>query len=90
MSKRQKSLSRIFATPVPADVTWREIRALLIASGYEERSGGGSARKFVHPELKAVFTCHAPHPEPTVGRGLLRDLREHLTAYGLGPEAENA
>jgi hypothetical protein len=60
LSKAQKAIARLLAHPV--DYTWDELLSLMIALGYELRTGGGSGRKFFDPATKALFFLHEPHP----------------------------
>ena len=85
MSKHEKLVQRIFAKPTPADVTWNEMVTLLDGLGYEvfNSKRGGSRRKFVHKETKAVIFAHEPHPQPEVCKALIDDIRQHLTDRGL-------
>jgi hypothetical protein len=61
MSKEQKALDRLVSRPT--DYEWRELESLMTSFGYRlEKAGGGSSRKFIHNETKAVFMIHEPHP----------------------------
>lgn len=50
--------------------------------GYQLLTNSGSRRKFFHPETKALIICHEPHPAPTVDKGCVTDVVEHLRAHG--------
>jgi len=41
-TKHRKTLEKIFATPVQANIPWQDIEALLIALGAEIKEGSGS------------------------------------------------
>ena len=84
MSKHEKNLKRLSATPKPADLKWDELAGILKYLGYELlKSGksGGSRRKFYHKEKDALICCHEPHPSPDVDKGCISDVVEHLKMY---------
>ena len=60
MSKLQKAIDRILSKP--SDYAWVELAFLMKAFGYELKTSGGSARKFIHPETRATLFMHQPHP----------------------------
>ena len=76
MSKFQKALVRIQTKPT--DFTWKELQTILFHFGYEEMKGGGSRRKFIHAESKAVISLHEPHPAPSMKRYVLDIVLDHL------------
>ena len=82
MSKHQKALARLCATPPPADLKWQELKAVLEHLGYAMLKNTGSRRKFYHEGKKALIICHEPHPTPNVDKGCIADVVEHLRANG--------
>lgn len=85
MSKHEKNLARLSATPVPADIKWDELTGVLRYLGYNSlKTGrsGGSRRKFHHKDKDALICCHEPHPSPDVDKGCIADVVEHLKAHG--------
>ena len=82
-SKHRRTLEAIFARPVPADLRWSEIEALLIALGAERSEGRGSRVRFLLNEAEAVF--HRPHPKPETNKGAVASVREFLTTAGIEP-----
>ena len=83
MSKHQKALERLCASPPPANFKWADLRAILEHLGYDMLKNTGSRRKFVHRETKAIISCHEPHPSPDVDKGCIADVVEHLRRNGL-------
>ena len=81
MSKHQKALERLCATPPPSDLKWSELKSVLERLGYEMLKNTGSRRKFLHREKKAIISCHEPHPSPNVDKGCVVDVVEHLRRY---------
>ena len=79
-------MARIFAEPVPTDLRWNEIEALLRAAGAEISEGAGSRVRVALGGVRAVF--HRPHPSPEVRRGAVRAVRDFLAAAGVRPGAE--
>ena len=84
--RHRRILARIFAEPVPADLRWNEIEALLRAAGAEINEGAGSRVRVALGGVRAVF--HRPHPSPEVKRGTVRAVRDFLTAAGVRPGPE--
>ena len=84
--RHRRTLGRIFAQPIPADLRWRDIEALLRAAGAEIGEGAGSRVRVALAGVRAVF--HRPHPGPETRRGLVRAIRDFLAAAGVRPEEE--
>ena len=82
MSRQQKALERLCARPTPSDIKWQELKSVLEHLGYQLLTNSGSRRKFFHPETKALIICHEPHPAPTIDKGCVTDVVEHLRAHG--------
>lgn len=85
MSKHDKVLKRILSKPVPADITWNQLKGVLFSLGYEEvKTGktGGSRRRFFHKGKDALITLHEPHPSSIVKKGCLSDVVTHLREHG--------
>lgn len=82
-AKHQELLKRIFENPLPADVRWSEVEALLSSLGAEISEGRGSRVRIALKGVRAVF--HRPHPRPTVDRGALRSIRRFLSEAGMAP-----
>jgi hypothetical protein len=62
-TKRRKTLERIFAQPVRADLPWRDVEALFVSLGAIVRPGAGSRVCVALNNVRAVF--HRPHPQQT-------------------------
>lgn len=82
MSKHQKALVRLCATPPPADITWDELKGALERLGFRMLANKGSRRKFVHDETKTLIICHQPHPSPVVGKACVAYVAETLRNNG--------
>ncbi|MDO9161324.1 MAG: type II toxin-antitoxin system HicA family toxin [Methylococcaceae bacterium] len=83
MSKQQKALERLLAQPIPADITWDELKKVLEGFGYKELKNDGSRRKFFNKELEAVINLHKPHPGNIVKKVYIGQVIDHLTCKGL-------
>jgi len=46
------------------------------------KKNSGSRRKFYNKNKDALIICHEPHPQPTVDKGCIADVIEHLKTYG--------
>ena len=82
-AKHRRTLEVIFARPVPSDVRWADIEALLIALGSVRSEGRGSRVRFVLNGVEAVF--HRPHPRPETNKGAVESVREFLKLAGVEP-----
>ena len=82
MSKHQKALEKLCASPPASDIKWQELKVVLEYLGYKMLTNSGSRRKFFHPEKKALIICHEPHPTPSVDKGCIADVIEHLKLNG--------
>lgn len=81
MSKSQKLLERFLSKP--ADFTWDELRTLLAFFNFSEvTQKGGSYRSFMDPKGRKIM-LHKPHPENTLKRYALKDVKEKLEDFGL-------
>jgi hypothetical protein len=79
--RHRQTLTQIYAEPVPADIRWSEIEALLHALGAEISEGAGSRIRVALKGVRAVF--HRPHPDPSAKRGAVRSVRDFLEAAGV-------
>ena len=84
MSKHQKTLEAVFATPIRAGILWSDIESLLLNKGAVITEGRGSRVRIALMGVKAVF--HRPHPEKETNKGAVRDMREFLTKAGVLPK----
>lgn len=82
-SKQKKTLAAIFSTPVPKNIEWAKIEALLIAAGCVVTDGSGSRVKFDCKGHTAVF--HRPHPQKETKPYVVRLVREYLELTGIKP-----
>ena len=80
--KHRRTLEAIFEMPTRSDIRWADIESLIVALGGTVTGGRGSRRRIllVRP---AVF--HVPHPEPTTGKGEVKDMRDYLRSVGVVP-----
>jgi hypothetical protein len=84
MNKRHRdTLDKVFQTPVPASLAWRDIEALFLAVGARTVEGSGSRVCF---ELQGVVaTFHRPHPGKEAKPYQVRDARCFLEQAGIKP-----
>ncbi|HBH51631.1 MAG TPA: hexulose-6-phosphate isomerase [Planctomycetaceae bacterium] len=81
--KHRRKMEAIFEDPVRSNIAWREIEALLHASGAEITQGAGSRVRIVLNGIRAVF--HRPHPHQETDKGAVRSMRRFLTEAGVTP-----
>ena len=82
-TRHRKVLERIFATPTPSNIRWRDLEAMLRACGVEivERSGSRIGLRMGSERM----VVHRPHPSPNTGRATIRDIALFLKAAGVEP-----
>ena len=66
MSTMEKLIARF--TSKPRDFSWNELTRLLGHFGYEEITGSGSKRKFIHDDRQHPIILHEPHPKKILKR----------------------
>lgn len=82
MSKHEKFLNRLRASPTPRDILWSELKSYLTHLGYKEKRGDGSRRKFIHADRKLVISLHEPHPESVIKSYAVNQVIDHLRQAG--------
>jgi len=80
-SKQRKTLERWFTDPISGNIKWSDIESLLIALGATITEGNGSRIRVVLRDLPTVF--HRPHPKLTVGKLLVKAIRQYLKDVGI-------
>jgi hypothetical protein len=81
--KHHATLVAVFANPVRASISWRDIEALLSACGAELSEGQGSRVRVVLNGVRATF--HRPHPQKETDRGAVKSMRRFLLEAGIKP-----
>lgn len=81
--KHQRTLERIFARPISANVRWADIEALLRELGAEFEESEGSRIEVFLFGLVRVF--HRPHPSPNTDKGAVVAIRKWLDENGVKP-----
>jgi hypothetical protein len=81
--KHRGTLEAIFEDPVRAGIDWRDVEAMLKASGAEITEGKGSRVRIALNGVRAVF--HRPHPQKETDKGAVRSLRRYLIQAGVTP-----
>ena len=66
--KHQDTLQAVFADPVRSNIAWRDIEAMLEATGAEVTEGEGPRVRIALNGLRAVF--HRPHPQERNRQGI--------------------
>lgn len=83
MSKHEKALAKLLATPTPAHFKWDDLVSLLGHLGYTQQKNSGSRRKFYNSAKDLLISCHEPHPKSEVDKGCIVQVVDHLKANGL-------
>nr|VFK37146.1 MAG: HicA toxin of toxin-antitoxin [Candidatus Kentron sp. SD]VFK39753.1 MAG: HicA toxin of toxin-antitoxin [Candidatus Kentron sp. SD]VFK78805.1 MAG: HicA toxin of toxin-antitoxin [Candidatus Kentron sp. SD] len=78
-----KILVAIFSHPIPANIRWHDIEALLESLGAQiEKREGSRVAVVLFGEVQ-VF--HRPHPEPITDKGAVASVRRWLESHGVRP-----
>ena len=85
--RHQKTYEALFASPVPSNIRWKAIEALLrhLGAHIEERSGSRVAVELArknNPAQKSRRIFHRPHPSPNTDKGAVVSVRNFLTECG--------
>jgi hypothetical protein len=76
-------LEAVFATPIRANIAWRDVEALFVACGGDISEGEGSRVRDALNGVRAVF--HRPHPQKETDKGAIKSVRRFLTEAGITP-----
>ncbi len=79
--KHRKTLESIFAQPVRANISWRDIESLFVSLGAEISEGKGSRVRIALNDVRAVF--HRPHPQKETDKGAVKSVRRFLKEAGI-------
>ena len=82
-TKHRKTLIAVYKDPVPKQLEWKAIEALLITVGAEMVEGSGSRVRF-HKDGE-IGTFHRPHPKKEAKPYQIKDARDFLTRIGVKP-----
>jgi len=80
VSQKEKLIKRFLS--FPSDFTYKETVKLLGYFGYEENNNDGSRRAFIHAQTLHIIKVHEPHPENTMKKCYLRQIKEALEMEG--------
>jgi hypothetical protein len=81
--KHRTTLDAVFADPIRAGISWRDIESLLLACGAEIDEGSGSRVRVALNGVRAVF--HRPHPQKETDKGAVRSVRRFLIEAEIRP-----
>jgi hypothetical protein len=82
-ARHRTTLATIFADPVRASISWKDIEALFRALGANLSEGRGSRLRVELAGAEAVF--HRPHPQKETDRGAVKSVRRFLREAGVEP-----
>jgi len=84
MNKRHaRTLAAIFRQPISGDIKWRDVQSLLKSLGAEiEERAGSRVAVFLHGRTAVL---HRPHPNPSLDKGAVRDVRQFLVSTEVKP-----
>jgi len=83
MSRPDETLRAIFADPVRANISWKDIESLFRHHGGEVSKGQGSRVRVRLNGVRATF--HRPHPQHEAHKLLVKSVRRFLESAGVRP-----
>jgi hypothetical protein len=83
MGKSNQTLEAIFAEPIRANISWRDIESLFRHLGADVSRGSGSRVRVALNGVRATF--HRPHPHAEAHKPLVRSVRRFIEAAGAAP-----
>ena len=78
---QRKTLQKVFADPVNANIEWARIESMLQAAGCRVVEGAGSSVTFEFGGRK--MTLHRPHPGKEALRYRVLAVREFIVRVGI-------
>ena len=82
MSTKDKLIERFLT--LPRDFSFDELTRLLGGFGYTlSNKGSTSGSRVSFDKGNESLTVHRPHPENTVGKGVLKSVKSYLETKGL-------
>lgn len=82
-SRQRKTLTAVFATPVPKTLAWADIESLLDSLGAKKVNRDGSAVSFALNGAR--LDVHRPHPQKEAKPYVVRNTAQFLTLAGVKP-----
>lgn len=69
---------------LPSDFTFEEVVRLFASFGFElSNKGNTSGSRVAFCKNDETFTMHRPHPDHTVKKGTLKNIKDYLESKGL-------
>lgn len=84
MSKKEKLLARLCATPPPKDFPWQDLLTLMGHFGFKNTCSGGSHFMFEHSS-GFRFSMSKTHPSGILKSYQVRDAKNALKHIGVIP-----
>jgi len=81
MSKKEKLLAKLCASPSPKDFSWHDLVTLMGYHGFESSCGGGSHYMFEHSS-GFRFRISKTHPAGILKTYQIRDAKKALKQIG--------
>lgn len=82
MSKKEKLLAKLSASPSPKDFPWHDLVTLMVYYGFESTCGGGSHYMFEHSS-GFRFRMSKTHPSGILKTYQVRDAKNALKHIGV-------
>ncbi len=78
MSKKSKLIKKFLEKPLRKDLTFSELKSLLLSCGFLQLEGAGSAVKFYHKESDMLINLHKPHPSDILKVYIVKQIQSKI------------
>ena len=78
MSKKDKLLKKFLEKPPRKDLTYQELKTLLLNIGYKKLEGQGSRVKFYRDDGSFPVSIHKPHPGNILKSYVVKEIQKIL------------
>jgi len=78
MSKKSKLIKKFLEKPLRKDLTFSELKSLLLSCGFLQLEGAGSAVKFYNKENDILINLHKPHPSDILKVYIVKQIQSKI------------
>lgn len=78
MSKKSKLIKKFLEKPLRKDLTFSELKSLLLSCEFLQLEGAGSAVKFHHKESDMLINLHKPHPSDILKVYIVKQIQSKI------------
>ena len=86
MSKRDKELANLLRGSADTNISFAQLRSVLLRLGFEQRTSSGSHYTFSHPEVRSILTVPKRKPLKPI---YVKKARALITENGLANDGSS-